>query len=84
MKQALYWKGDPLFYHREEGHGLIIGGYHYQFTPEGSLESAQGITEPVLRMVLSQIYPHPEQAMAAHARRSSGRQTQEANDEGPR
>lgn len=78
MDDYLYWKGEPILYQRDKGHGLILGGYHYQMNLDGSLESVQRVTQPVLAMILGKIYPHPAQAMAAHARRLSSMNKAEA------
>lgn len=77
MDEYMYWKGEPIIYSRESGTGLILGGYHYRFTQDGGLETLHRVTSPVLEMVLSKMYKHPAQAMAAHARRLSSMQQQQ-------
>jgi hypothetical protein len=64
----MHWKGDPILYTRDGGHGLIVAAHHYQFAADGSLETVHRLTLPVLRIILGKMYPHPEQAIAAHAR----------------
>ena len=48
----LFWNGEPIFYRRAIGFGLVIGGLHYRFDRDGKLVALDGLTQPVLNMLL--------------------------------
>ena len=50
----LFWNGEPIFYRRATGFGLVIGGLHYRFDANGRLTALDGLTQPVLDMLLKQ------------------------------
>ena len=75
MSTGVTWEGDPIFYRRPEGYGLVIRDLHYRFDATGRIEAVGKINALVLKKLLERVKPEVDTALLMLAASStSGRQ----------
>lgn len=60
------WAGDPVLYTRPGGHGLVVGKYQYLLKEDGTLESASRVSQPVLSLLVKNLFPGSSTAPGAY------------------
>lgn len=60
MAGEVTWEGDPIFYRRTRGFGLVIRDLHYLFDASGRIERVSGVNDKVLALIVKQVYKDTE------------------------
>jgi hypothetical protein len=77
MASGVTWEGEPIFYRRKKGFGLIIRDLHYLFDASGRIEAVSGINDKLLEFVLSRVQKDKDPKMMVLAQ-AVGRGRQKA------
>ena len=74
------WTGEPIFYTRKDGCGLVTCGTHYMFDNKGKIERVEKLTQSIIDILIDDNPKYSNMAKAAFVRAVSGREKKHEPD----